>query len=40
MVMVAFNKLILGQKSANDWLLLLSIDLDTFMVFEAQQDFT
>ena len=39
MAVVALNKQALGHTPANDWLLLLSTDLATFMVFLAQQDF-
>ena len=39
MAVAALNKQTQGQRLANDWLLLLFIDLATFMVLEAQQDF-
>ena len=39
MAVAVLNKQALGHRSANGWLLLLTIDLATFMIFQAQQDF-
>ena len=39
MAVVALNKQALSHRLANGWLLLLSIDLATFMMFQAQENF-
>ena len=39
MAVAALNKQALGHRSAIDWLLLLSIDLAIFMMFQTQEDF-